>query len=165
MKARLEKITNADGTISEVVKIYPEIPSKFKHENGYVIGGGKALPEEELKSYGFLDLVTPEYDSRIEELSNLHLEGDVYTYDVIDKPIKETLTELKNIKLQEVNTLASQLLSITDWYIIRNIDSGEEIPEDVKNSRAEYRRRSNEIIDQINALTTKKQVLTFSINL
>ena len=149
------KAIEIDGKI----KTYSSVPKKWSDENGLHlnIGDGSA--------FGFKDVVEPTFDSRIEKLDNLHLDGDVYTYDVIEKPIKETLAELKNIKLQEVNTITSERLSATDWYIIRNIDSGDEIPIDVKNSRSEYRKKSNEIIDEINALTTKEQVLTFSINL
>ena len=49
-------------------------------------------------SLGFKDVVDLHMMIRIEELSNLHLDGDTYTYDVIDKPIKETLAELKEKK-------------------------------------------------------------------
>jgi hypothetical protein len=147
--------------INGEIKTFSKYPKNFKHgDNLYLI-----LNDKIAKELGFKDVVEPTFDSRIEKLDNLHLNGDVYTYDVIEKEITETLTELKNIKLQEINNIASERLSNTDWYIIRNLDSGEEVPSEVKTSRDEYRKRSNEIIDEINALTTKKDVITFAINL
>ena len=90
MKARLE-----NGKI----KTYGVVPNSFESEGVLVAGGGRNLSDEKLKEYGFLDVVTPTIDYRIEELSPIYLSGDVYTYDVIEKPIKETLAELKANKV------------------------------------------------------------------
>ena len=165
MKARLEKIKNVDGSITEVIKTYPDKPRKFAHDNGVVIGGGQALTDAELKAYGFLNIDIPSYDELTQELTNLHLDGDIYTYDVIEKPIKESLSQLKNIKISELKSKASFELSKTDWYVIREADSGEATPQSIKDERATIRTKSNEIEAEINALSTKKAVVTFPITL
>ena len=165
MKARLEKIVNADGSVSDIIKIYGTVPNKFKHDNGYVIGGGRALSDDELKSYGFYNVIQPSFDARIQELSNLHLDGDVYTYDVIEKPIKETLAELKSQKIQTVKFEVESKLKSTDWYIIREADNGQATPQSIKDEREALRAKSNSIEAEINALTTKKAVVLFDINL
>lgn len=141
------------------IKTFGRTPKSWSDENGthLNIGDGSA--------YGFKDVVTPTYDYRIEELSNLHLDGDVYTYDVIDRPIKETLAELKASKVSELKLIVGSQLSQTDWYIIREADSGEATPSNVRGERAALRTKSDTIEAEINALTTKKSVVLFDINI
>ena len=145
----------------EVVNKLPE----NKTIDGTTIVGFNRLSDAELQEYGYYDLVKPTYDSRIEELANLHLDGDVYTYDVIDKPIQGTLAELKANKISTLKSMVGGLLSQTDWYIIREADSGEATPSEIRGERAALRTKSDSIEAEINALTTKKAVVLFDINL
>lgn len=57
------------------------------------------------------------------------------------------------------------MLSLTDWYIVREADSGEPTPQDIKDDRATLRQRSNVLEAEINALTTKKSVVLFDITI
>ena len=141
------------------IKSFSTVPKTWSDDNGLHlnIGDGSA--------FGFKDVVLPFYDELTQELTNLHLDGDVFTYDVIDKPIKESLAQLKEIKISELKSKASEKLSKTDWYIIREVDSGEATPQSVKDERANVRSKSNDIEAEINALTTKKSVVTFPITL
>jgi len=141
------------------IKTFYSLPKSWTDENGTHLscGDGYAL--------GFKDVVEPSFDVRIEELSNLHLDGDTYTYDVIDKPIKKTLDELKSEKIGLLKFLMGEKLRNTDWYIIRESDSGEATPADVRGERAALRTKSDTIEAEINALTTKKSVLLFDINI
>jgi hypothetical protein len=145
--------------INGEIKTFSRVPKTWTDENGLHlnIGDGSA--------FGFKDVVTPTYDGRIEELANLHLDGDVFTYDVIEMLIKETLAELKADRIDELKSTASSKLSQTDWYIIREADSGESTPQSIKDDRAALRASSNTIEADINALTTKKSVVLFDINL
>lgn len=145
--------------INGEIKTFGSVPKNWKDSTGtyFNIGDGAA--------FGFKDVVTPAYDSRIEELSNLHLAGDVYTYDVIEKPIKETLAELKEQKVSQLKSMVGGQLSVTDWYIIREADSGEATPASIKDDRAALRTQSDSIEAEINALTTKKSVVLFDINI
>ena len=141
------------------IKTFGSVPKRWSDENGLHlnIGDGSA--------FGFKEVVQPTYDSRIEELTNLHLDGDVYTYDVIDKPIQGTLAELKANKIANLKHSIGSELAKTDWYIIRESDSGEATPNEVRGERAALRTQSDELEAQINALTTKKAVVLFDINL
>ena len=141
------------------IKTFYSLPKSWTDENGTHLscGDGYAL--------GFKDVVEPSFDYRIEELGNLHLDGDVYTYDVIEKPIKETLAELKSNKVSELKSRVGSKLSLTDWYIIREADSGEATPTDVRGERAALRAKSDELESKINALTSKKAVVLFDINI
>jgi len=142
------------------VKTFNRLPKTWEDENGIHLNFDKI---ENPQDFGFFDVVMPTYDSRIEELANLHLDGDVYTYDVIDKPIKQTVAELKANKISNLKYLIGSQLSKTDWYIIRESDSGEATPQSIKDERAELRTQSNDIEAQINALTTKKSVVLFDL--
>ena len=139
------------------IKTFSRVPKSWSDENGLHLNIGDGA------SLGFKKVVQPAYDSRIEELSNLHLDGDVYTYDVIDKPIKQTVAELKEQKISNLKHLIGSQLAKTDWYIIRESDSGEATPQSIKDERAALRNQSNDIEAQINALTTKKSVVLFDL--
>ena len=145
--------------INGEIKTFGSVPKKWSDENGLHlnIGDGSA--------FGFKDVVYPEFDGRFEELTNLHLNGDVYIYDVIEKPIKETLAELKANKVEQLKSMVGGKLSQTDWYIIREADSGQATPQSIKDDRAGLRTKSDTIEAEINALTTKKAVVLFDINL
>ena len=143
--------------INGEIKTFSSVPKKWSDENGVYlnIGDGSA--------FGFKDVVVPDYDPRVQELANLHLEGNVYTYDVIDKPIQGTLAELKANKIANLKHSIGSQLAKTDWYIIREADSGEATPQSIKDGRAALRNQSNDIEAQINALTTKKSVVLFEL--
>lgn len=141
------------------IKTFGKLPKTWTDDNGTHLSCGDGY------HLGFKDVVEPSYDHRIQELTNLHLDGDVYTYDVIEKPIKETLAELKANKIEQLKSIVGSKLSVTDWYIIREADSGEATPADVRGQRAELRTKSDTIEAEINALTTKKSVVLFDINI
>ena len=145
--------------INGKIKTFGSVPKKWSDENGVY------LNIKDGSAFGFKDVVTPEFDARIEELSPIKLDGDVYTYDVIQKPIKETLEELKTDKVSQLKSIVGSQLSATDWYIIREADSGEATPQYIKDERAALRAQSNIIEAEINALTTKKAVVLFDINI
>jgi len=143
--------------INGEIKTFSKVPNSWSDENGLHLNIGDGA------SLGFKEVVEPTYDSRIEELANLHLDGDVYTYDVIDKPIKGTLDELKANKIANLKYSIGSQLAKTDWYIIREADSGEATPNEVRGERAALRTQSDELEAQINALTTKKSVVLFDL--
>ena len=147
--------------INGEIKTFSSIPKKFNHNGKLYL----SLNETTSSELGFKDVVTPNFDGRVEELSNLHLDGDVYTYDVIDKTIKETLAELKEQKVAELKSIVGSKLSVTDWYVIRQADAGTDIPQDIKDDRAALRTASDLIEAEINALTTKKSVVLFDITI
>jgi len=137
------------------IKTFSKIPSVWNDENGthFNIKEG----------FGFKEVVTPTYDSRVEELSAIKLIGDVYTYDVIDRVIVQTLAELKSQKIDNLKSIIGSQLQKTDWVVIRQMDSGEVAPKEVIDSRADLRTQSNTIGAEIKALTTKKAVITYDL--
>ena len=145
--------------INGEIKTFGTLPKSWSDDNGL------HLNIKDGSKYGFKEVVEPTFDSRIEELSNLHLEGNVFTYDVIERPIQGTLAELKANKVSQLKSMVGGKLSTTDWYIIREADSGEATPQSIKDERAALRTQSDSIEAEINALSTKKAVVLFDINL
>ena len=153
---QFQKLYNMKGIlVNGEIKTFGKIPSVWTDENGTHLN----IKE----GFGFKDVVTPTYDSRIEEISAIKLVVDVYTYDVIDRAIPQTLAELKTQKISNLKHLIGSQLEKTDWFVIRQMDSGEITPQEVIDSRAELRTQSNTIGAEIKALTTKKAVLTFDL--
>jgi len=141
------------------IKTFGKVPNSWTDENGLHLNIGDGA------SVGFKDVVYPTYDPRIEKLDNLHLNEDVYTYDVVNITIEGTLAELKEQKISQLKSMVGGQLSETDWYIIREADSGEATPSNVRGERAALRTKSDSIEAEINALSTKKAVVLFEINL
>jgi hypothetical protein len=137
------------------IKTFGSIPKVWNDDNGTHLN----IKE----GFGFKDVVTPTYDSRIEELSAIKLVGDVYTYDVVDRVITQTLAELKTQKIDNLKSIIGGELSKTDWAVIRQMDCGEVVPQEVIDSRAELRKQINTIGAEIKALTTKKEILTYDL--
>jgi len=146
-------------TVNGEIKTFSRLPKSWSDENGLHLN----LNSESAYELGFRDVVRPEYDSRIEKLGDLHLEGDVYTYDVEDIDFPLTLSEMKEQKVSNLKAIIGSELSKTDWYVIRQSDSGEEMPYNIKEKRAALRTESDEKEAEINALKTKKAVALFDL--
>lgn len=148
--------------INGEIKIFNKLPKEFKTSDGSLVLG---LNEKFAGDVGFKDVITPEYNYLTEELSEIKLVGDVYTYDVIEKPIKETLAELKEQKVSQLKSMVGGQLSQTDWYNDRKLDEGIDMPPEILEQRIALRKQSNDVEAEINALTTKKAVVLFRINI
>ena len=157
MKARLES--------GKVVK-YSRIPSEWKGTKHY-IGGFHNATTEEHEAEGFFDVITPDYDSVIQEIDNLHFdeEQNAFVYDVNNKTISETVAELKEIKIKELKSYAYRKLSNTDWYAIRKAENGTDIPSDIQTERDTIRTDVATKEGEINALKTKASILKYDANL
>ena len=145
--------------LNGTIKTFSRLPKVCNDENG------THLNITDGEAYGFYNVVVPTLNSRIEELSPIYFSNNIFTYDVIEVPIKETLAELKEAKVAELKLMVGRKLSETDWYIIREADTGVVTSQDIKNARETLRTQSNTIEAEINALSTKKAVVLFDINI
>ena len=145
------------------IKIYKSLPKQWNSDNGLIINFNKAGDDIHAAN-GFYPVVKPSHDSRIELLSDIYWDADnnIFTYDVSDKTISETLEELKDAKKQEVKNLAYTELIKTDWYVSRNAELSTDIPEEVVTERAEIRAKVIEREAEIDALTTKKKAIQYN---
>ena len=147
--------------INGKIKQYSKLPSSW----GNVLGGFDLLTDDELKTYGFYDVVIPEYDSRVEDLGELYFDSasETFTKDVSGKTWVKTLSELKEEVIFNFNYLTQIKLQNTDWYIVRNQEIGTAIPADITTERQTLRDQANIVETEINALTTKKAVMSYDL--
>ena len=146
--------------IGGAIKRYTTIPKSW----GNVIGGFDKLSSTEWEAAGFYDVVSPSYDSATQYLGDLEWDGDasVFTYPVIDRTWSQTVAELKTSKIENLKSIYGRKLSETDWYIIR-AQEGIAAPQEIIDARAALRTDCATKEDEINALTTKKAVVSYSL--
>ena len=146
--------------INGAIKRYTTIPKAW----GNTIGGFDLLSSTEWEAAGFYDVVSPSYDSATQYLGDLEWDGDasVFTYPVIDRTWSQTVAELKESKIENLKSIYGRKLSETDWYIIR-AQEGIAAPQEIIDARAALRTDCATKEDEINALTTKKAVVSYSL--
>ena len=153
------KAINNNGKIT----VYSGVPQSFTSSQGVQLNAPN-MTEEELKNAGLLDVViSEEYDERIHDLGEIYwvTEETVFKKDLVNKTWSETLDELKAKRINNFKTIINNELQKTDWYIIRNADNSDAVPEDIQTARADLRTQSATVEDEINALTTKKEVILY----
>jgi len=136
--------------------------SKLQKTWGTVIGGFDLLSDSDLQSYGFYDVVIPEYNSNIQTLGDIEFDSNnnVYTYPVVDLTWSETLAELKEAKIASLKQTYRDKLVETDWYIIR-AQEGVAAPQEILDARATLRTECDTHEAAVNALTTKANVQSY----
>ena len=85
----------------------------------------------------------------------------VFRKDAEDKTWTETLEELKTRRINHFKSMVNSELQKTDWYVIRKSDNSDAVPEDIQTARANLRTQSATVETEINALTTKKEVVLY----
>ena len=153
------KAINKNGKIT----IYQGVPQSFTSSQGVHLNAPN-MSEQALKDAGLFDLIIDEnYDERIHNLSEVYwdVENTVFRKDAEDKTWSETLGELKTRKINTFKSIVNSELQKTDWYVIRKADNTDAIPEDVQTARTDLRTQSTTVENEINALTTKKEVVLY----
>tara|TARA_R100000654_G_scaffold1692_7_gene6238 strand:- start:4858 stop:5328 length:471 start_codon:yes stop_codon:yes gene_type:complete len=145
--------------INGQIKKYDRLPKSW----GNVLGGFDLLSDEQLKTYGFYDVVIPDYDVRIQELGDLYFDSasETFTKDVSNRTWTQTLAELKE---QQINNFKDRIkgeLAKTDWYVIRNQEIGDAIPADITSAREELRNQADTVESEINSKSNKANVMSY----
>lgn len=151
----------------KAIEINGEIKTFGTLPKSWTDNDGTHLNLKDGSHLGFKDVVIPDYDSRVQQLSNLHLDGDVYTYDVVDITFSETLSELKEGKIKASKLAAEAKLQEIQWYWDREVrtEGVKLVPQEIKDLDASIRSSQENVEAEINALTTKKAVVLFQINI
>ena len=153
------KAINNNGKIT----IYQGVPQSFTSSQGVHLNAPN-MSDEALKDAGLFDvIISSEYDERIHDLGEIYwdAENTVFRKDLITKEIIQTLDELKTNKINHFKAVVNSELQKTDWYVIRKADNNDAIPEDVITARTDLRTQSATVENEINALTTKKEVVLY----
>lgn len=64
--------------------------------------------------------------------------------------IPEEIVELKKIKIQNLKLQQYEELLPTDWYFIKFLETGQEVPLEIKNIRLGIKEKYNNLINNIN---------------
>ena len=148
------------NNINGEIKIFNTLPSTWNGTK-YYMGGFASSPVEVLEEEGFYEVVDPQYDPAIEELGELYLEDNKYYYTVNAKTWSETLAELKENKVNALKDFTNQKLSSTDWYYIRQLHRGINVPQEIEDERTAILASHNDQEAAINALTKKADVVKY----
>jgi hypothetical protein len=146
--------------INGKIKIYNKLPSTWNGKKHYM-GGFASSPVEVLEEEGFYEVVGPQYDSATQELGELYLEDNKYYYTVNAKTWSESLAELKENKINNLQNYTNSELAKTDWYYIRQLHRGIDVPQEVEDERTAILASHNEHETAINALTKKTDVIKY----
>lgn len=144
--------------VNGAIKKFASLPKVWTDENG------THLNITDGEAYGFYPVVSPSHDSATQYLGDLEWDADssTFTYPVIDRTWPETLAELKESKIASLKDLYNRKLSDTDWYIIRS-QEGTSAPQNVLDARAALRTDCATKEAEVNALTTKNAVVSYSL--
>ena len=146
-----------------VITFYQSVPNSFRSSTGLHLNV-KGWSNQDMKDNGLFDVIIDDsYDERIHDLGEIYwdTEATVFRKDKSNKTWEKSLSELKE---QSINNFKSQIgseLSKTDWYIIREMDNGADVPADIVDARVALRELSDTVESEINALTTKAKVITY----
>ena len=153
------KAINKNGKIT----IYQGVPQSFTSSQGAHLNALN-MTEQALKDAGLFDLIIDEnYDERVHNLGEVYWDtpSGVFRKDAEDKTWTETLEELKAKRINHFKSMVNSKLQKTDWYVIRKSDNGDAVPEDIQTARIDLRTQSTTVETEINALSTKKEVILY----
>ena len=149
------------------IQVYEILPKSYHSKIANVLGGFDKLPNEELAKHGFY----PVEEAIIEE-PILQTKGDIY-FDKLNKVFKYKIKEIphpeidliRESTLNKLEYIKKSMLSDTDGDVMEALELGKEVPIEIATQRLSIRNQYKIIKEKINNLTTKKQLLTFEINI
>ncbi|BAQ92646.1 hypothetical protein [uncultured Mediterranean phage uvMED] len=155
---------NRNGTI----QVYTSVPKAFEGSQKEYVGGFDQLTRAKQKAEGLFDVVMPDgYNSQIHDLGEIFWDSAnaQFTYPKTNKTWTQSLAELKTQKIANLKAFANSKLSETDWVIIRDTELGNTTDSTITDARAAIRTTVETKEGEINAKTTKAQVVQYDINL
>ena len=153
------KAVNNNG----IITTYPDVPKQFRSSTGYHLNA-RNMTADELRNTGMFDVIIPEeYDSRVHDLDELYFDSSasVFKKDLINKTWIKTLEEIKRQAINNFKHRINSKLQETDWYVTRKVERSIDIPQDIQDTRAGLLTQLDTVETEINALTTKKAVMSY----
>ena len=146
-----------------VITFYQSNPNSFRSSTGLHFNT-QNWSNDKFKENGLFDVIIDDsYDSRIHDLGEIYwdTEATVFRKDISNKTFSKSLGELKEQAIANYKHRINNELAKTDWYIIRSIDNGTEVPSDISEARENLRVQSQNVESEINAITKKANVITY----
>jgi len=146
-----------------IITFYQSVPNSFRSSTGLHLNV-KGWSSQDMKDNGLFDVIIDDsYDSRIHDLGEIYWDtgATVFKKDISDKSFDKSVSELKEQSISNFKSRIGGELAKTDWYIIREMDNGVDVPADIVDARVALRELSDTVESEINALTTKAKVITY----
>ena len=164
------------------IKIYKVLPKTWDSASGHIINF-KQASDEVLKENGFYDVIIPSYNFATQEKGDLYFNeaNKVFTYDVTDIDFNKEIDvldkegnvigtekiykidDIRVSKILEIKNQAGELLTPTDWQVIRKIERNIDIDESVVVERAGILAEADRLEAEVNALATYSEVLQYIV--
>jgi len=146
-----------------IITFYQSVPNSFRSSTGLHLNV-KGWSSQDMKDNGLFDVIIDDsYDSRIHDLGEIYWDtgATVFKKDISDKSFDKSVSELKEQSISNFKSRIGGELAKTDWYIIREMDNGVDVPADIVDARVALRELSDIVESEINELTTKSKVITY----
>lgn len=165
------------------IKVYNKLPKIWNTSSGQIINF-KSSSEETLEQLGFYNVVEPAFDIETQlkgdiyfdsenkvvtySISNIDFNREVDTKDDDDNPTGEKekfykLEDIKSDKIIEIKNKANQLLSPTDWKIIRKIERNIDVDTITATYRSEIIKETSKLEKEVNSLNNYVDVLKYDV--
>ena len=144
-----------------IITFYNSLPNSFRSSTGLHLNV-KGWSDQDMKDNGLFDVIIDEdYDERIHNLGEIYWDtgATVFRKDKSNKTWDKSLSELKEQSINNFKSRIGSELAKTDWYIIREMDNGVDVPEDIVDARVALRELSDTVESEINEITTKAGVI------
>jgi len=150
------KAINIEGSIVA----YANTPKSWKN----VIGNFDTLSGEDLESFGFYDLFTPEYNPKTHSIGDILWQEDFnrYEYALVALADSISIEEAKTDKENELRSNLYNKLKETDWYVTRKYERSVEIPQHISELRAGYIASYEDKGQDLININEVNEVLTFN---
>ena len=149
------KAINYNGTI----KTFSSVPKSW---NGKI--GLQYASDSDLEALGFYDVEKPSLKAS-QEYGDIEWDADNsrFTYQVNNKTYTQTVAQLKEQKIANLKQLYNSKLAETDWVIVRDTELGNTTDQSILDDRAALRTECATKESEINAKTTKAQVVDYQL--
>ena len=179
MKARLEqgnvkqyrRIPEAFLTVAEYLPIIEghnldTEGNDLPYVENQIVKDARELSDDTLKLFGFFNLVSSSYNSRIQIVGPYYFDEtqQIFKNDVSDKEFPMELQDYKDQLIARYDEFLYKHFVKTDYHYIKQLELGSEIPADVLEFRAAVRERSAIVKAEINALETKVDVALYNLD-
>lgn len=165
------------------IKVYNKLPKIWNTSSGQIINF-KSSSKETLEQLGFYNVVEPAFDIETQvkgdiyfdsenkvvtySISNIDFNREVDTKDDDDNPTGEKekfykLEDIKSDKIIEIKNKANQLLSPTDWKIIRKIERNIDVDTITATYRSEIIKETSKLEKEVNSLNNYVDVLKYDV--
>ncbi len=146
-----------------IITIHQSVPHTLQTPTGTIMNA-PALSDNELKELGLFDLIIPaDFDERIHDLGEIYFDSatSVFKKDIVNKTWTKTIEQYKEQAINNFNHRVGTELDKSDWYIIREMENGTEVPSEITSKRQTLRDTANATEIEINELITIEEIITF----